>query len=231
MKKNNWITLTIGIAIVLGIYAVSGIAQQQQQQAAQQAPPFYVAVIDVAQVIKQHPEFMNRQATLQEEIKRTEATFQTRQETIANKQKGLETSQFKPGTAEYQQMIDTIANEVADFERDARTQQRRFALANSQIMYDTYQDIKTTIGKYATARGIAQVTDYRDFEPNPADPQTVAEDMDQRLVWFNPTLNITRQIIGEVYAARGMQPPAPTASGSSAGPAVANPTINLPVQR
>jgi len=215
VKKNHRITLTISIAIVLGMFAVPGIAQQQP--AAQQATPFYVAVIDVAQVIRKHPEFMSKQTALQEEIKQAEKTFQTRQEAIANKQKNLESSQFKPGSPEYQQMIDNIANEVADFEKDARAQQRRFALANSKIMYDTYQDIKTTIGRYASARGIAQVTDYREFEPNPADPQTVAEDMDQRLVWYNPALNITRAIIGEVYAARGLQVPPDT-------PAVATPS-------
>jgi hypothetical protein len=79
-------------------------------------------------------------------------------------------------------------------------------------MYDTYQDIRAIIGRYAMARGIAQVTDIREFEVNPADPQTVAEEMDQRLVWFNPTLNITQQIIGEVYATHGRTMPAPTAA-------------------
>ena len=219
MKRNHWITLTVGIALALGIYAVPAITQQQQQQ---QTPPFYVAVIDVAQVIRQHPEFKQRQAALKAQIDQAEATFNQRQETIANKQKSLEASPHRPGSAEYQQLLDNIANEVADFERDARTQQRRFALENSKIMYDTYQDIKATINRYATARGIAQVTDYREFEPNPAEPQTVAEDMDQRLVWFNPSLNITRAIIGEVYAARGMQPPAPEALGNT-GPATATP--------
>ena len=225
MKKNYWITLTIGIAIVLGIYAVPAIAQQQA--AAPQSPPYFVAVIDVAQVIRQHPEFMQRQATLKAQIDQAEATFQQRQEAIANKQRSLEASPHRPGSTEYQQLLDGIASDVADFERDARTQQRRFALDNSRIMYDTYQDIKATISRYATARGIAQVTDVREFEVNPVDPATVAEDMDQRLVWFNPSLNITRAIIGEVYAARGLQPPAPGAQGT--GPATAtNPGMQLP---
>ena len=223
MKKNYWITLTIGIAIVLGMYAVPAITQQQQPAA--QQPPFYVAVIDVAQVIRQHPDFMRRQTELKTQIDQAEAQFQQRQEAIANKQRSLEASPHRPGSPEYQQVLDGIANDVADFERDARTQQRRFALDNSRIMYETYQDIKGTISRYAQARGIAQVTDIREFEVNPADPQTVAEDMDQRLVWFNPSLNITRAIIGEVYAARGMQPPPPGAQGT--GPATATPGMQM----
>ena len=206
MKKNHWITLTIGIAIVLGIYAVPAITQQPAAQQAAQTP-FYVAVIDVAQVMRMHPHFVEEQAKLKTQIDTAEAQFKTRQEAIENKRRALEGSNFRPGTPEYQTQFDQIANEMADFERDARTLQRRFALANSQIMFDTYQDIKRTIGAYATARGIAQVTDYRFFTPDPADPQSVAEDMDQRLVWFSPQLNITEHIISAVYAARNMQVP------------------------
>jgi len=206
VKKNHWFVLTIGIAIVLGIYAVPAITQQAAAPQASQTP-FYVAVIDVAQVMRMHPHFMEEQGKLKAQIDQAEAVFKQRQEGIEGKRRALEGGTFRPGTQEYQQQFDIIANEMADFERDARTLQRRFALANSQIMFDTYQDIKKTIGAYATARGIAQVTDYREFTPDPAIPETVAEDMDQRLVWFNPTLNLTKHIIGEVYAARGLPMP------------------------
>lgn len=218
MKKNHWITFIVGIAITLGIYAVPAVAQPAAP--AQQPAPAQnlVAVIDVAQVIKQHPEFMTQQEALAQQLKQAEATFQKRQETIAAKQKALEASPHKAGSQEYQRQFDEIASDLADFEKDAKAQQRKFALANSQIMYNTYQDIKATIEKFAMAKGIMQVTDYREFEPNPADPQTVAEDMDQRLVWFNKNLNITRHIIGEIYAARGQQPPQ-TAPAGNAGAA------------
>ena len=207
MKKNHWITLTIGIAFVLGIYAIPAVTQTQP--AASQAPPFYVAVIDVAQVMKQHPIFMQRQAILKTEIDKAEAQFLERQERIEGQRKNLEASPHKPGTPEYQASFDQISNAMADFERDARTMQRRFALENAKIMYETYQDIKATISQYATVRGIAQVTDYREFTPDPADPTSVAEDMDQRLVWFNPSLNITRAIIEQTYASRNLPVPAP----------------------
>ena len=225
MKKNYWITLIAGIAITLGIYAIPG-STQTAPPAAQL--PNLVAVIDVAQVIKAHPDFDRRQKELAEQVKAAEAKFQTRQEAIATKQKNFEAAQLKPGTLEYQQASDAIANDLAEFEKDAKTLQRKFALENSKIMYDTFQDIKATIGRYASVRNIAQVTDYRVFEVNPADPPTVAEDMDQRLVWFNPNLNITSQIIGEIYAARNMPVPstnpaprtaiAPGAAGPAAGP-------------
>jgi Skp family chaperone for outer membrane proteins len=176
-------------------------------QATAQGLPQYVAVVDVAQLIKEHPEFRGKQEELQKEVQAEEAKFRTRQQQIMDKDKALQSSAAKPGTPEHQRQVDEIAGEYADFEKDVKAMQRKFALKNSQIMYDTYQDIKKVIGEFAQKRNIAQVTDYRVFDVNPAEPQSVAEDMDQKLVWFDPKLNVTEYVINDLYAARNMQRP------------------------
>jgi Skp family chaperone for outer membrane proteins len=188
---------------------VGGFVSQATAQ--QQGLPQFVAVVDVAQLIKEHPDFRGKQEALQKVVQTEEANFRARQQKIVDKEKALQNSGFKPGTPEHQKQVDEIANEYADFEKDAKTMQRRFALENSKIMYETYQDIKKVIRDFAKQRRIAQVTDYRMFEPNPAEPQTVAEDMDQKLVWFDEQLNITELVINELYAAHGKQRPAKTA--------------------
>jgi Skp family chaperone for outer membrane proteins len=232
-KKVKTTRSIIGVVIALGLFTVPAIAQQTAQQAP--ALPTVVAVVDVAQLIKQHPDFQARQKVLQEQVKQAEATFQVRQQGIANKQKGLESSNYKAGSPEHQRLLDEIAGDVADFDKDAKAQQRRFALENSKIMYDTYQDIKATIARFAAAHNIAQVTDYREFEPNPADPQTVAEDMDQKLVWFNASLNITNHIIRLVYTSRNLPLPTPTGAAASPAGTAVNPartaTPGAPVNR
>ena len=221
VKKNNWITLIAGIAIVLGLYTAPAVAQQPQQA---QQTPFLVAVVDVAQLIRNHPDFILRQQALQEQVRQAEAVFQQRQVSIQNMQRNLDASPHPRGSTGHQELLDQIAYALAEFEKDAKTHQRRFALENSRIMYDVYKDIKATIGRFAEARNIAQVTDFRDFEPNPADPQSVAEDMDQRLVWFNPRLNITQAIINELqtsFTQRNPGMPLPTAAAPGAAPAPA----------
>ena len=206
MKKKHWITLIAGVALVLGIYAIPAITQQQAAQQQVQMP-YQVAVIDLAQVIRAHPDFAAKQAALQKMVTDAEAIFQKKQDELEAEKKSLETMQVRTNTPEYQTALDNLTRKAAQFEADVRAQHRRFALQNSQIMYETYQDIKGTIGRYAQARGIAQVTDYRDFDVDPADPPTVAEDMDQRLVWFSPQLNITNVVIQQIYAQRQQQIP------------------------
>lgn len=225
VRKKHLITLIASIAIVLGIYAVPAITQQQPAPA---QLPYLIAVIDVAQVIKEHPDFKTKQAALQEKLKKTEDEFAARQKLIGDKQKGLEG--LKNNTPDYQRLYEEITNDMAVLQKDAKNQERRFILENSQIMYDTYKEIKATVDKYATQRGIAQVTDYREFEPDPSNPQSVAEDMDQRLVWYHKRLNITNYIITDIYAARGMKwdPSIQPAAAGQQQPQIANP--NLPTQ-
>lgn len=220
MKQTRWIVFFVALGLSLGSFL--GQAAAQQQPAA--GPPSFVAVVDVAQLIKAHPDFTKKQDALKNKMLAEEAKFKTRQQAMADKEKAMQAGPLKPGTAEHQNAIDEIAGLYADFEKDARSMQRRFALENSQIMYDTYQDIKKTIAKFAKARRIAQVTDYRFFEANPAEPQSVAEDMDQKLVWFDETLDITTFVIFQMYDDRGMQRPSAedlaklTGQGSGAAP-------------
>jgi Skp family chaperone for outer membrane proteins len=204
--------LSLGLVLAF----TSAVCAQQATAPAAPAVPTRVAVVDVAQLIKAHPDFKAKQEALQAQVKDAEGRFQARQKGIQDKQKALEGSNAKPGTQEHQKMLDEIASDLADFEKDAKQQQRKFALENSRIMYETYQDIKKVIKVYAQERAIAQVTDFRAFEPNPAEPQSVAEDMDQKLVWFDERLDITKFIIRSLYAARNLPVPAQTATAPQA---------------
>jgi len=211
VKHNRW-TILVASLIVAGFVTSQAVAQQATL-------PNFVAVVDVAQLIKRHPDFKGKQDALQTEMLAKEAYFKQKQEAIATKEKALQASGFKQGSPEFQKAADEIQNDYSDFEKEAKAEQRRFALKNSQIMYDTYKDIKVEIGKFATARNIAQVTDFREFEPDPAIPQTVAEDMDQKLVWFDPKLNITELVLQQMCTARGVPVPPKEAAPVGAPPA------------
>ncbi len=207
--KHNRLTVLVAALVAVCCFASHAAAQL----------PNFVAVVDVAQLIKKHPEFKQKQEALQAKMLAREAEFKKKQETIVAQEKNLATSGLKQTAPEYQKAMDDIAGAYADFEKEAKAEQRRFALENSQIMYDTYKDIKATIGAFAKEKKIAQVTDFRMFEPDPAVPQTVAEDMDQKLVWFDPVLNVTDHIIAQMYISRNL--PIPPKDDPKAAPQTA----------
>ena len=207
MKHSRW---TVLVASFVAVCLVTS-------QAAAQALPNFVAVVDVAQLIKRHPDFKEKQDALQAEMLAKEAHFKQKQEAIAAKEKSLASANLRQGSPEFEKAAAEIQNDYTDFEREAKAEQRRFALKNSQIMYDTYKDIKANVGSFATARNIAQVTDFRMFEPDPAIPQTVAEDMDQKLVWFDPKLDITELVLKQMCDARGVPVPPKEVPGAQPG--------------
>lgn len=206
MKKTRLTVLFVALGLSLGIFAISAVAQTAPQPAARPAaqpagPPNLVAIVDVAQLIRTHPGFRTKQEDLKQRMITEEGKFRDRQKGIADQEKSLlqGNSPLKPGTREYQDKVDQIAKAYSDFETEARLMQRRFALENSQILYDTFTDIKKSIGRFAKSQRIAQVTDYRFFEVSPNDPPSVMEDMEQKVVWFDESLNITNHVIQQVY--------------------------------
>ncbi|GHT23479.1 hypothetical protein FACS189419_07480 [Planctomycetales bacterium] len=198
------------LALVLALVTSASAQQQRAAQQAEKPLPTLVAVVDLAELVKAHPEFKSKQEALQAQVAAAQNNFKTRGQQIQERSKKLQGtgSGFVAGSPEHQKLLDEVSNEAAEYEKDMKQMERKFALANSRIMYDTYKDIKASLEAFCTERNIAQVTDVRKFEPDPAIPQTVAEDMDQKLVWFNSRLDITQLVIRHMYAARNQTPPA-----------------------
>ena len=205
MKHNRWTILIVAL-IAIG-YFVSQAVTQAPPSAAPAPLPSLVAVVDVAQLIKRHPDFKAKQEALQGEMLAKEAYFKEKQEKIAAKERGFAALNLRQNSPEHTKAMDEIQSDYAEFDREAKAEQRRFVLKNSHIMYDTYKEIKLEIGKFARSKGIAQVTDFREFEPDPTIPSSVAEDMDQKLVWFDSRLDVTEHILAQMCAAR--TPPVP----------------------
>jgi Skp family chaperone for outer membrane proteins len=203
VKKNLWITLIVGIALGLGIYTIPAITQQPPP-ASQEQPPYRIAVVDLAQILEAHPEFKTKRDNLKRTMDTADAKFTEKQEVIAARAKKLEASQLKPGTDPYLQEYDAIVREQAALDIERKNFVRQLSMDNSKMMYDTYQHIRTTISKIAMPHGIAQVTDYRELDINPIDAPMVSEDMDQRLVWYHPRVNITQAVIDQMYRDYGV---------------------------
>lgn len=198
--------------IILSVMVVSVVmispylaAQTPPAAAPAQAVPNLVAVVDLAQLIQNHPDFKEKMDALQNDVRSKDAEFTQRQQKVEAEVNKLKNSVFKPQSPEYLKASDDVAKMVTDLESDAKKAQREIAIRNSNLLYETFEDVKREIGAFAGAKGIAQVTDYRQFEINPNDPQAVSDSMEQKLVWYNSSLEITEVILRQMYQRRGKQ--------------------------
>ncbi|HBT78270.1 MAG TPA: hypothetical protein DEB39_15405, partial [Planctomycetaceae bacterium] len=186
-------------AVLVSVFSIAAYGQQPAAGTASQAPPPYrVAVLDLAQLVRNHPQFKGKMDTLQKELTETDARFQEQQKAIraeAQQLEALSGTTIKPGSDEHTKRADALQAKMVALDVEAKKAQRNIALKNSQIMYDTFMDIRREIEAFAVPYGIAQVTDYRQMEVTPTDPQSVAEEMEQRVIWYNKTIDVTEHVL------------------------------------
>lgn len=203
---------------LVAILTASVYAQNQAAAPAAAAPlPYQIAVVDLAQLVKQHPLFESKMQALQAKLVAIDADFRKRQEAIKAEAKKLDdmaTASVKPGTRAYDELADQVTAKMTALDVEAKKTQRNIALENSQIMYDTFVDIRAEIEAFAAKFPIAAVVDYRKMEVTATDPQTVAEEMEQKFVWHNKRLDITDNILAQL---RAKYPNAPAPAAPTAG--------------
>ena len=228
MKKFRWTQLMIAVSLVAGVCMTTSLLHAQGQPAAGGAAtaaptPVYVAVVDLVQVMKQHPLYNVKNADLKKKFDAIEADAMSKKTTLDNEAKQLMDGSIKPDTQEFRLRSDALAKKLSDLEYEYKIKSRDHQIESATVMYELYKDIKSVVGDIATKYAIAQVVDYRKIDVNPKmDPQTVFEEMDQKIVWFSPQWDITEHVISQCYSSRGMQrpvapPPASTAAGAPAG--------------
>jgi Skp family chaperone for outer membrane proteins len=180
------------------------IAAVVSAQSSASAPPrpYQVAVVDIAQLIKNHPGFIAKQKDLQEFAKSKESEFNTRKMELVEREKTLTSLKLTPGTPDYDKAMEEVTSKVALLDKDVKIAQRKLMTENSIILHEVYKEIRDEIGLVAKQAQIAQVMDYRTIDANPADPNAVATMLEQNLIWYDDNLDISQAIANRLYAKR-----------------------------
>ncbi|MDR1479876.1 MAG: OmpH family outer membrane protein [Planctomycetaceae bacterium] len=191
--------------LLLGVAGyVVDVANAQTSTAAAQPRPYQVAVVDIAQLIKNHPTFITKQKELQEYAKGKEAEFETRKLAIANREKTLTDLKLTPGTPDHEKAVEEVTSLVTTLDKDVKIAQRKVMTENSIILYETYKEVREEIANVAKQAKIAQVMDYRTMDANPADPNSVGAMLEQNLIWYDDNLDISQAIVNRIYQKRNI---------------------------
>jgi Skp family chaperone for outer membrane proteins len=202
VKRTNWIPLVV-VFLTLGLAGyVVAVVSAQNSGAAAPPRPYQVAIVDIAQLIKNHPNFIAKQKELQDFAKSKEAEFNKRKLDLSEREKTLNAHNLVPGTKEHDDAVNEITTSVTTLEKDVKIAQRKLMQDNSIILHAVYKEIREEIGLIAKQARIAQVMDYRTFDANPADPNAVATMLEQNLIWYDEDLDISQAIVNRLYSKR-----------------------------
>lgn len=187
------LVLAVGVAL-----ALTGVAQN-----APTAPTpvrSSVAVVDVNKVMTEWKYVSARKTELENQFKPKFESIKARVEELQKQSQVLKT--MKRGTAEYEQMENTLIRKEQDIKTDNGLLSKQYDEQAAKIFQDAYKYIKQHAAFYAKQIGatcVIQVNSADEFQAyNPqmaAQELTVREVVARQVIWYDSAINVTDQIL------------------------------------
>ena len=214
-------TIVAVLTIVAGSLFVAQPAQAQQRQPA--SVQSSVRIIDLKYIFEHHERFKAETGRLRVEVQAREGELKTmrdRMKSLADRK-----PDFQPGSPEYK----NLEADLVRMEQEMRTKlalgKKEFLEKEAKIYFNVYREVLDEVKYYCDSRGVAVVLRFNGdtVDPN-ADPQAVLKELNKSVVYYNPSIDITPVILGELNRRFG--------GGRAAAPGVSSkPSVPLPRNR
>ena len=170
--------------VILAICTSSAMAQTK------------VALLDIGLVFKNHPTFSSELQALKVEADRFKSETQGLQTNLMGKAEVLKN--YTPDSAEFRQAETELAQESAALEVQQRNKLRGLMEREAKLHYDTYLEIKRAVATYCEQRSIQLVVRHDSASMNPDQPNTIMQKVNSKIVYNQPTSEITQEIVAMV---------------------------------
>jgi len=163
-----------------------------------QQPP-QVAVVDVQYIFKDHFWYNQQMKALQEEVKQAESQLLEMRNNIQkleqqiNQGKGI----WKPGTPDYQNKQQELAQLKGNLAAQLELQRRQFLDKEAKIYFKVYQEITQAVATFARNQRIDLVLRYSktdDIDPNNPESSKVKQWIANPVIFQNQ-IDITERIV------------------------------------
>ena len=157
-----------------------------------------VALVDIGQVFKSHPQFKQQLDGLKAEAEQFKSSTQELQKQLMQKAEVLKN--YQPTSPEFKAAETELAKESAAMEVQQRDKMRGLMEREARLHYDTYMEIKQLIGSVSEDAGVKLVLRYNDVKMNADEPATIMQRVNGEIVYHRPANDITQTIIAQLPA-------------------------------
>lgn len=195
----------VAAIVMAGLQAGPALAQNA---AGANATKYHIAVVDVAYIFKNHERFRASMDGMKGKMQTIEQQLEADRKAIidAEQQKN---SMFKPGTAEFKQADERIAQQKAQFQLKMDRLRKEFLEEEAKHYFSTYQEVSQAIAYYAQQRGIGLVMRFNGETADPAQREQILRDINKE-VQFQDSIDITPDVLQMVNRSQvGARPAAP----------------------
>lgn len=179
-------------------------AAQESGDAPEQTGAGEVAVVNIANIFKQHPEFKRRLEAIRQQVNEFKKQVAVRQVEIESTQRKLQ--QLKAGTQEHDDTQLLLARLQTELKLSGGRKQQEFIKLEATLYSDTYGEITEAISTYAKANGIRLVLRANEGPIDPNNQKSVMGAVN-RIVVYQADLDITDDILRELSTQKGDKSP------------------------
>lgn len=152
-----------------------------------------VCVVDVAEVFKNHPAFIQELESLKQQAEQFKFELQQRGEQLQARSEKLKDLDI--GSPEYKQLESELAQGSAGMEVDRRSRTRQFIQTEAELHYKTYVEVTNLISSVCEQRGYRLAVRYNSLPTDTASPESIMQRVNEYVIFHNPQHDITREII------------------------------------
>ena len=193
MTKTQFLAALAAILMVAVLTASATSAQQGAQQGSQPQAPTGIALLDVSRVFKEHTRFNAEMNGMKAEVQAAEASMKRKADDLQQRVEQLK--ELAPGSPDYKQLEEYVANERAKMQVNVQLQRKEFLQKEAKIYHMVYREVQQEVEYFASRYGISAVLRFSNDRANVEQPDEVLRDINKSVVWFAPHLDITNDIL------------------------------------
>jgi Skp family chaperone for outer membrane proteins len=177
---------------LLSLIAPPGQAQQQPSTPGANAGRYGIGVVDISFVFKNYPQFTSQIETLKKEMEAADGQLKADHDRIASLEERRNT--LKPGSEEFKQLDEQLAQQKAQFSIKQGTIRRDFLEREAKIYYQTYTAVSDAVKHYAQQANIGMVLRFNGDQIDPNQREDVMRAIMQPIVYQN-SVDITPDVL------------------------------------
>jgi len=220
VTKTHFLAVLAAIVLSAGLTASPALGQGSAPQASAG-----IALLDVSRVFKEHARFNSEMNSMKAEVQAAEASMKQKADELQQRVEQLK--ELAPGSPDYKQLEEYVANERARMQVDVQLQRKEFLQKEAKIYHMVYREVQQEVEYFANRYGISAVLRFSNEQANVEQPDEVLRDINKSVVWFAPHLDITNDILRALN--KGAVAPAGNSQGEPYRPA--GRTMGVPRQR
>ena len=185
--------------LCLAAFAVTTLSSGLAGSLQAQTP---VALLDMAVVFENHPAFKSRLAQLKQDADGLQTAVLQQRQALIKEQENLRLL-YQPGSQEFKDKEKELALKVTQLEIDSNDKMRDLMIQEAKLHFEIYSEVNRLVDEYCNQFDIRLVLRFNSATIQPDKPESVMQQVNGAIVYYNPNRDITAAIVQRVAQVRG----------------------------